>query len=137
MGLFSCPNPSSEVELLSDNANGLRESRNMGWRQNENGACPTENEAILERLTGKGLLRVHQIGMSADFHIYVDPLRGRVCVRQEGLLGERVFPTLTEATRHLRGYANGRDAHVVIHDLSGIAPNRIPLHVESREISAG
>ena len=87
------------------------------------------------RFSGNVPLTVHQIGMSADFHIYVDPLRGRICVRQEGLLGERVFPTLTEATRHLRAYTNGRDAHVVIHDQSGIAPNRIPLHVNSRESS--
>lgn len=71
--------------------------------------------------------------MSADFHIYMDAFRGRIRVRQEGLHGERVFPTLIEATRHLRECTKGSQAHVVIHDSAGITPNRIPLHVNACE----
>lgn len=65
--------------------------------------------------------------MSSEFHIFASDGDRVFTVKQVGLYGSRVFPSLAEATRHLRDHTKERGGVVVIHDDEGNAVNRIPL----------
>ena len=65
--------------------------------------------------------------MTADFHIFPSGDDTEFTIRQVGLSGERVFPSLGAATRHLRDFTKGSTGFVVIHDETDDSTNRIPL----------
>jgi hypothetical protein len=71
---------------------------------------------------------VHISGMDSEFHIFASGGKS-VVVRQTGLYGSRDFPSLGEATRHLREYTKEKGGLVVIHDEDDHRVNRIPLRV--------
>ncbi len=71
--------------------------------------------------------------MSSEFHIFASDGDRVFTVKQAGLYGSRVFPSLAEATRHLREYTKGTRGMVVIHDDEGSAVNRIPLHLAAEQ----
>ncbi len=72
--------------------------------------------------------------MSYEFHLFFSASNPIVTVRQTGFHESRDFPSLGEATRHLRQCMNGRGGLVVIHDDAG--ENRIPLPHEAEEAGA-
>ena len=65
--------------------------------------------------------------MSTEFHIFLSDEDRVFTVKQAGADGSRIFPSLVEATRHLRDYTKERGGMVVIHDGEGNPANRIPL----------
>jgi hypothetical protein len=62
--------------------------------------------------------------MSADYHVFLAADECSVIVEQEGLAEAMEFPTLSDATRHLRSISTG---YVIIHDRDMRSSNRIPL----------
>ncbi len=62
--------------------------------------------------------------MATDFHVFMSIDRTAVRVEKDGVDAEMEFPSLHEATRHLRTTATG---FVVIHDIDDRSANRIPL----------
>lgn len=62
--------------------------------------------------------------MTPDFHVFMFPDHNGVRVERDGGNEEMEFPSLHEATRHLRSNSTG---FVVIHDIDDRGTNRIPL----------
>ncbi len=62
--------------------------------------------------------------MTSDFHVFMSFERNAVRVEKEGDDDGMEFPSLHEATRHLRNSGGG---FVVIHDIDNRSTNRIPL----------
>lgn len=65
--------------------------------------------------------------MSPEFHIFFSEGETAVNVRQTGFPDDREFPSLGEATHHLRHCMHGRGGLVVIHNGNEERVNRIPL----------
>ena len=61
--------------------------------------------------------------MTPDFHVFMFAEHDGVRVEKDGG-DEMEFPSLQEATRHLRSNSTG---FVVIHDIDNRGSNRIPL----------
>ncbi len=68
------------------------------------------------------------LGMSSEFHIFFCEGESSVQVQQTGFGDIRRFPSLGDATRHLRNCLNGRGGLVVIHNGNEERVNRIPLY---------
>jgi hypothetical protein len=66
--------------------------------------------------------------MPSDFHVFLSADGCPVIVEQDGVDVTMEFPSLFDATRHLRTQGQG---FVVIHDRDVISANRIPLALGS------
>lgn len=64
--------------------------------------------------------------MASEFHIFARDGERVFTIRRPGIAESRDFPSLGEATRHLRGCIQDAGACVIIYDDQG-KPNRIPL----------
>jgi hypothetical protein len=62
--------------------------------------------------------------MNPDYHLFLIADDCPVTVEQEGIAEAMEFPSLSDATRHLRSVGSG---YVVIHDRDMRSSNRIPL----------
>jgi hypothetical protein len=62
--------------------------------------------------------------MSTDYHVFLSADDCPVIVEQDGVSETMEFPSLSDATRHLRNISNG---YVVIYDRDMRSANRIPL----------
>ncbi|EDY17919.1 hypothetical protein CfE428DRAFT_4658 [Chthoniobacter flavus Ellin428] len=68
--------------------------------------------------------------MASDFHLFLSLDRHGVCVEKDGESPRMEFPSLHDATRHLRANGTG---FVVIHDIDDRFVNRIPLQWSLRD----
>ena len=93
--------------------------RLLGWAAND--AKPKGNP------NNRGPSGVYVL-MASEFHIFARDGERVFTIRRPGIAESRDFPSLGEATRHLRGCAQDSDACVVIYDDQG-KPNRIPLKI--------
>jgi hypothetical protein len=67
---------------------------------------------------------VYPDSMSTDYHVFLSADDCPVTVEQDGDAETMEFPSLSDATRHLRSISTG---YVVIHDRDMRSSNRIPL----------
>jgi hypothetical protein len=67
--------------------------------------------------------------MPSDIHIFASAGEQTFTVRHPGFEEAREFPSLGDATLHLRNLARENSDWIVIHDGEGHS-NRIPLHPE-------
>jgi hypothetical protein len=66
--------------------------------------------------------------MNSEFHIFFCEGKSAVTMQQAGLNGTWAFPSLSDATRHLRNRLGGQGGLVVIHNGNEEPANRIPVN---------
>ena len=68
----------------------------------------------------------------SDFHVFFSEKETDVIVRQTGVEETHIFPSLWEATRHVRGFIAERGGYVTVHE--GGRQNRIPIWAAEPEL---